>query len=281
MQAVIQYSDTQQLFGSDDATPLVLVDADFGRAVVALQGAQLLSFIPAGDEDWFWLSKAQNFAAGEDIIGGIPLCLPWFGRAEGRPIHGFVQKLAWQFTKVEEGGDTLSLVFDFDYQGEKPEWFATAFHVQQIITLSRTSITLDIHLKNLADMAVDFSWAWHSYFAVPALAGVALEGLHGAEYLDNTRSLTPHRQHGALQFGKAVDRVYQAVAGCQQLGDINISGSNCPTCIVWNPAEQGRKMAGIGEGFQQFVCVERGGAFADTITLGAGAQMAAQMIIRK
>jgi glucose-6-phosphate 1-epimerase len=50
-----------------------------GSAVVALKGAQVLSWIPAHSEEVFWLSPMVDLAAQKPVRGGIPVCWPWFG----------------------------------------------------------------------------------------------------------------------------------------------------------------------------------------------------------
>lgn len=78
-------------------------------AVVALQGAQVLSFVPRGGRDWLWVSEKARWGAGVALRGGIPICFPWFGphpTERGLPAHGFARARPWRLTGVAqlEGG---------------------------------------------------------------------------------------------------------------------------------------------------------------------------------
>ena len=57
-------------------------------ARIALQGAHLLAWQPAGQSPVLWLSKAAVFAPGQAVRGGVPVCWPWFGARDGLPAHG-------------------------------------------------------------------------------------------------------------------------------------------------------------------------------------------------
>src|SRR5690554_6954112 len=101
----IRISDTRQCYGSDRALPCLDVQTERLRAVVAFQGAQLLSFCPAGEAEWLWLSPNARFEEGRAIRGGIPLCGPWFGSRldnPGLPKHGFLRNRPWQLASADE-----------------------------------------------------------------------------------------------------------------------------------------------------------------------------------
>lgn len=74
-----------------DELDLIVVDHPQVKASFALQGAHLLSWKPAGEEEVLWLSNNTPFKNGVAIRGGIPVCWPWFGPAaqQGLPAHGF------------------------------------------------------------------------------------------------------------------------------------------------------------------------------------------------
>lgn len=74
---------------------IIVVDHPQVKASLALQGAHLLSWQPAGEEEVLWLSDATVFKTGVALRGGIPVCWPWFAPAADKslPSHGFARNL--------------------------------------------------------------------------------------------------------------------------------------------------------------------------------------------
>jgi len=86
----------------DAGLPMLVVDNALGRAVIALQGAHVMAFQPAGGREMLWLSPKCILAPGKAIRGGIPLCLPWFGpSADGKVAHGFARTQTWSPVAAE------------------------------------------------------------------------------------------------------------------------------------------------------------------------------------
>src|SRR5690606_18048003 len=59
-----------------DALRVETADAS---AVISLHGAQLLSYVPRGGQEVFWLSPLRA-PLPTPIRGGTPVCWPFFGR---------------------------------------------------------------------------------------------------------------------------------------------------------------------------------------------------------
>lgn len=59
-----------------DDTELIVIDHPQVKASVALQGAHLLSWKPAGEEEVLWLSNNTPFKQGVALRGGVPICWP-------------------------------------------------------------------------------------------------------------------------------------------------------------------------------------------------------------
>ncbi len=257
------------------------------RAVIALQGAQILSFCPSDGHELLWLSPLETFEYGKAIRGGIPLCLPWFGVNRREPAlakHGFARNQSWSLDNVTEtdGGD-LALRFLFQPSAEDLQIFPWAFSVQLDVLLSDT-LALTLSVLNSSDKAMPLSFAMHSYFAVSGLSALALDGFDGAEYLDNCQNLKPCRQEETLRFSGEIDRVYEGLSGTQTLRDgaraISVKGTACDTVVVWNPgAVLADTIADVGAHFTEYVCVERGMAFADELMLAPGQRHEASMTL--
>lgn len=281
----IRLGDTRSEFGGRDALPLLVIDSPFCQATVLLQGAQLLTFRPTGSTPWLWLSPVARFEAGKSPRGGIPVCLPWFGvnrQDPQKPKHGFARNRDWQLVRWQESASAVQLELAFDYAGTEPGLFATPFTTHLVITLSQ-QIDLALTLANTGTQTEEFSWALHTYFAVPDCTQAHVHGLEGITYLDNTLGLKPRVSLLPVEFPGEVDRVYNHTLVPQILDAqhrLQIDGRNCQTCIVWNAgASAAAGLADIGSHYREYVCVERGRAFADRLTLEAGQTFRADMSI--
>ncbi|WP_370280337.1 D-hexose-6-phosphate mutarotase [Pontibacterium sp.] len=292
MQDIITQSQSVSLTSSADryqkpGLPLLQISNQSCDAVIALQGAHLLEFTLKNGTKLLWLSPNAIFAEGKAIRGGIPVCLPWFGvnrKDPSKPKHGFVRNQDWQLTTLREPDtETTELVFSYTASEEDLKLFPHAFSAKLTLRLSH-QIDMQLEVSNHSDGDAQFSWALHSYHPVANLTDVRVSGLAGLSYLDNLQGLKPVRQEGDVRFYGEVDRVYESVPATQQIlgtPNLNITGENCPTAIVWNPgAANAAAMADVGEEIhQQFICVERGAAFANSWTLGSGESRCARLQI--
>src|SRR5580765_2356640 len=84
-----------------------------GTASIACQGAQLLSWAPAGQPPVVWLSPAARFTAGKSLRGGAPVCWPWFGAHPSdaaKPAHGFARNVDWGIVETARLRDATRIV---------------------------------------------------------------------------------------------------------------------------------------------------------------------------
>ncbi|SDJ89554.1 D-hexose-6-phosphate mutarotase [Microbulbifer yueqingensis] len=268
----ITYTDSGALYNKP-GLELVVVESERCRAVLALQGAQLLEFQARDRAPMLWLSPRAYFQEGVPIRGGIPLCMPWFGpgRESGLPKHGVARTRPWQLQSAREcENGSVELVCTYNHTGD--EMF-TPFRCTVTMTLADT-IALALELENTAGASAEFSWAWHTYFAVDDVRATRVLGLEKTDYLDNTRGLERGRQEGAVTFPGEVDRVYEDAGPAQRIDSaspVTTRSENCRSVITWNPGPQlAASMDDIGEHFGQFVCVEHGNAFANSWRLASG-----------
>ncbi len=285
---------SKEKYGRGDLM-LLNVSSPLCEAVISLQGAQVLSFKPkpanntkepAGD--LLWLSPLATLEHGTAIRGGVPVCAPWFGvnrRDSSLPKHGFVRNKPWKLVGATEK-DHGECVIEFEYRPDANDKtvFAYNFLIQLQIVVSR-QLEHKIRISNTGTTPLPLSWALHSYLAVNDIDSVSVTGLEDERYLDATDHLSQQTQHGLLRFAGEVDRVYEGVRKQQQLlldeqPALNILGSDCPTVITWNPGESlAARMADIQQGFRNFVCIERGAAFADELRLAPGKHTEAIQIL--
>lgn len=261
-------SHSQALYHSLDKQSLLRLTHPKFSAVIALQGAQLLSFCPQNQPDWFWLQPRQSFHPGSPILGGIPICAPWFGAVK-QPLHGFVQRKPWVLAGLEESQSHIRLTFC--YQHEKDTKGSTAFTLWHSISLSSSGLELELHWQNNSlQIAKNLSFAWHSYFACTDNLNQAasLSGLENLLYYDNLQGLSQHLQQGKIVANKALDRVFcyaNAPLQLQAANKLTLSGNRCPSTIVWRP-EAGDKVFG-SNAYRNFLCVEKGSVFDNAFSL--------------
>ena len=269
---------------------LHVIESLEATVVFSQQGAQLLSFIPKEQEDWFWLSPNSRFIAGQAIRGGVPICLPWFGSHHSdasKPSHGFARNVDWQLQGIEAMvhehlGPCTRVAFSLDkYAQQAHPLFPFAFSAQLICYFNRC-LQLEISVTNTDHQILPLSWALHSYHPVDNLHHARVTGLDGCHYLDNTQQLQRQRQHGDVTFNSEVDRVFLNVPVEQRLvqraatstfpeSGLKVSATGSATAIVWNPGvKKAAAMNDLGAGHHaDFVCLERGDAFDDAVELAS------------
>jgi len=274
----LSLTNSKQAFPNSKGTglPLISVETPNCKALIALQGAHLLSFCAAGGRPLLWLSPNCNFTPGVALRGGVPVCLPWFGPNPldvQKPKHGFARNQDWELSdaKLLADGD-VQLTFRFSSTAN--ELFDFAFSAELVMTLG-ASIKLDISVSNADTANFDCSWALHSYHPVSSLSDVRVKGLAGRTYLDNLESHAVKIQQDDVSFPGAVDRVFPAIENAVEiLGSphIEIHHHNCPSVVVWNPGPvNAANIADIGAGNEQgYICVERGAVLSEKWKLNAG-----------
>ncbi len=283
----VSLTDSRQLYGSAEPLPLIKIASPHCDAVIAIQGAQLLEFCPKDGQPLLWLSPKALFSPGKAIRGGIPVCAPWFGvhTADAtKPKHGFVRNHPWQVTHISEHeDDTVELSFQYRSTPADLTLFPHPFQLTLKLTLNEC-LKMSLAVQNLGDSIMPFSWALHSYFPIENLPEVRVKGLDNNDYLDAVEHFSRKLQQGDVAFNGEVDRVYESV-GEQQiiagLPTINITGTECPTAIIWNPgAALAGEMADIGiEHYAEYICVERGAAFNNSWQIAPGHTTAATLTI--
>ncbi|MDW5417627.1 MULTISPECIES: D-hexose-6-phosphate mutarotase [unclassified Iodobacter] len=271
--------------GAEPGLPLLQIEGELGSAVIALQGAHLLSFIPKGGRELLWRSPNAVFAQGKAIRGGIPLCMPWFGaHPAGLPSHGFARVSNWDVLEVEilsDGAIKIALELA-DTAATRALWpHACLFRLEVSVG---HELNLQLSVENRSETAAAFSQAFHSYLAVPDVQEVTISGLDQCTYVDTLLDGRPRLlQVGDLSVQALTDRVYLNVPTEQVIkhsaGQIKIV-SDTRSAIVWNPWEGAAKMADVGaEHYHGFVCVERGDVLDNAVSIAAGGVYRASMTL--
>lgn len=286
---VLQAVSSQALFpkARGEGLPLLRLQTPLCEAVIALQGAQLLTFKPRGGSDLLWLSPNCKFEPGTPLRGGIPVCLPWFGPHPSdpdKPKHGFARNREWTLTQVTET-DTGSYELLFGLSSKCDPLFSQDFVAELHMQLGK-SIKLQLSVENHDARPLTCSWALHSYLPTADIRALRVPALVDAVYADNLDGLKRKIQVTPLCFtGVELDRVFPRVTESLVVENqprIGVESNNCPSAIVWNPGpDKASGMADIGaEHVYEFVCVERGAALEEAWVLAPGERRGAWLEIR-
>jgi len=270
-----------------EGLPLLQLKTPLCEAVIALQGAQLLTFKSRGGKNLLWLSPNCQFQPGTPLRGGIPVCLPWFGphpTDPDKPKHGFARNRDWTLTRVsqtDEGHYQLA----FGFTSDSDPLFSQGFVAELQMQLGE-SIKLHLSVENHDARPLTCSWALHTYLPTADIKAVRLPALAGAVYADNLDEHKRKTQDGPMGFtGAELDRVFPRVAESLVVENqprLAVESANCPSAIVWNPGpEKAAGMADVGAGHaHEFVCVERGAALEEAWVLAPGERQGAWLEIR-
>ena len=260
-----------------------------GTAIVALHGAHLLSWVPKGQSEVFWVSPISPPAPAA-IRGGVPICWPWFGK-QGMPPgamqHGPMRNLQWALDAVHADGlDQVSITLSpcrNHLNDEALRQFAPHLRVAMHITLDDCLVqTLETH--NHGTQTFGLTQALHSYFAVKDATQVQVHGLMDLRFEDKLLDAKGGLQQGCFQLDTACDRIYLQNTPSPKhqytLDDalaqrrIHLQTDGSQSVVLWNPgAEQARKMADIPDAaWHNFLCVETSNAGQDVVLLAPGGQ---------
>lgn len=254
------------------------IQAQGARARVSAFGGQLLDWRPVADDPVFWLSPCPA-PLPAPIRGGVPLCWPWFarqGQPADAPAHGLARTACWRLQSarvLDDGRIGLVLV---PRQALQP-----GLELQQVIRIGRV-LEQELHTRNTGDAPVILGQALHSYFRVPGLASVGVEGLAGCRYEDAVHPGRPGVQQGSWHWnrrhdGGRVDRIHahagqalRLVRG-QHLPALRITPARAGSLVLWTPGEElGMRMADVGAGWNHYLCLEVANAGEGRIELAPG-----------
>ena len=142
-------------------TPIAKVNTRLCTAQIALQGAQVFSWIPAGEQPVIWLSEQAVFAAGKSLRGGVPVCWPWFGPHATRkdfPAHGFARTVNWTLKQSHLLDDEqIYLVFEL-----RSDLCPAGSQLELNMKLGRT-LELELITYNVGKESLAISEALHTY----------------------------------------------------------------------------------------------------------------------
>lgn len=256
---------TQTAFDTRDGPqPAVALSRGADRALVALHGGHLLSWVPACGGERLYLSPASRFGAGASIRGGIPVIFPQFADRGPLPRHGFARTAPWTFAGIDADDAGLpAATFALDDDDATRALWPHGFALRLQVALAEDALRVSMTLRNTGDTPLAFACALHSYLQIGSLADARLRGLQGLVYRERTAPDALRRDDAASPaFGDEIDRVYAGTRAPRTLDDgaqaLRIETAGFDDTVVWNPGPA--LAAGMGDlapgGHARFVCVE-------------------------
>jgi glucose-6-phosphate 1-epimerase len=260
---------------------------DGDRALIALHGAQVLSWQTSDAIERLYLSPKAIFDGQNAIRGGVPICFPQFNQRKlGEkmlPKHGFARSLAWSVldssrltslcpaSTAAMGAPCSSVALslsDTSLSRETQILWPYKFEAILQVCLDKDRLNISFSVTNTDIREWSFALALHTYLRVPDIAQTYVRGLHGVQYWDAVKDLrTPgvrQSQTGKdLSFTGETDRVYQGPHSALQMItpsaclSIGQSGSLSET-VIWNPgAALCAQLSDMpDDGYREMLCVE-------------------------
>jgi glucose-6-phosphate 1-epimerase len=259
--------------------PDIEIKNGLASAVISLQGAHVLSWIPAGEKEVIWVSDDASFAVGKSVRGGIPVCWPWFGAHDTNsdfPAHGFARTVLWTVTatrQLDTGETQVAFKLDTKKLEEKQQnMWSQATVVEYKITVGK-KLSLELITSNNSEQTITIGQALHTYFSVDDVRNTSVSGLDGKDYLDKPDSFNRKTQLGNVTVSEEVDRIYLNTPDTLVIDDakrkVIISKQGSLSTVVWNPWEEvANKMGDLGkDGYLKMLCVESANAAEDTVSI--------------
>jgi glucose-6-phosphate 1-epimerase len=268
--------DQSQLGG-----PVARLAIGGATAEIALQGAQVLAWTPAGGSPAIWLSPTERLGTTKPVRGGTPVCWPWFANHPTdaqKPAHGFVRTRLWDIVLSRQQSDQVTLMLaTATTEADRSLWPHTA-RAEISVTLSPQALSVALATENTGRDAFDLTQALHTYFAVSDITAVQVEGFDSLTYIDKLDSNARKTWNGPIKFAGEVDRIYLGHTADAAIVDqgagrrIFIQKAGSSSSVVWNPwIDKCARLGDMGpEGYRTMVCVETANAGDDIVTLDPG-----------
>lgn len=248
---------------------------DGAEATVLLHGAQLVSWIPAGDQERLYLSPQAVAGPGQAVRGGIPVIFPQFSQRGPLPRHGLARDRAWQWVEgATRGGAAIGVLRLADDEATRAIW-PHRFEVELSFSLSGLQLDVELAVTNTGDTPFDFTAALHTYLRVDDVRRARLGGLYGVRYVDSLSGAEQHQEMDPFSFAGEIDRIYFDAAAplslASAMGRTTITQDGFADAVVWNPGPA--KAAALSDlpddDWLRFLCVEAA-VIGTPITLAPG-----------
>ncbi|MDE1327654.1 D-hexose-6-phosphate mutarotase [Vibrio aestuarianus] len=244
-----------------DGVKIVRVIHDKATAGIALHGGHVVSFTPAGKDDFIWMSDSAIFDGKAALRGGIPVCWPWFGRIAA-PAHGFARTSEWTLVEHKENDNGVIVVLGLEATADTLAIWPYQFQARLYVEIG-DALNLTLEVTNTDEKAWTFSGALHTYLNVGDISQTTTTGM-GREYIDSLQNAKVCQGSEQLLLTDTIDRVYTAPEAQIKIADaklnrtLTVENSGHNSAVLWNPWAAGaQSMADMpDDGYQTMLCVE-------------------------
>jgi D-hexose-6-phosphate mutarotase len=260
--------------------PVLEIEHPSCRARVALHGAHVMEWQPAGHASVLYCSPNAVLREGKAIRGGIPICWPWFNAHPtdpSKPAHGLARSRFWQLTDSQDGGESVELRFELKSDEKTRAIWDQEFHAIVEIRLG-AELHVSLTSRNTGSSAFRETGALHTYLAVDDIANVKVAGLDGVAFLETAGGRRENDvQAGDVLIEGEVDRIYSSTSTITMRDGkrtIRVHKHGSASTIVWNPGpEKAVKLGDMPtEDFRRFLCIETANAPGAEVTVEPGEQ---------
>lgn len=254
---------------------------DGAEATVLLHGAQLVSWIPAGDQERLYLSPTAAAGPGQAVRGGIPVIFPQFSQRGPLPRHGFVRDRAWHWVEgAVRSGAAIGVLRLTDDDATRAIW-PHRFEAELSFSLAGLELDVELAIGNTGDTPFDVTAALHTYLRVDDVRRARLGGLYGVRYVDTLTGTEQRQEMDPFSFVGEIDRIYfEAQAPltlATAMGRMTITREGFDDVVVWNPGPV--KAAALADlpddDWLRMLCVEAA-AIGTPVTLAPGQEWVAR-----
>ncbi|MCP5557933.1 MAG: D-hexose-6-phosphate mutarotase [Verrucomicrobiaceae bacterium] len=259
--------------------PILVIDHPMATGRIALNGAHVMEWTPAGEAPVLYMSPLAELEPGKAIRGGIPVCWPWFGghpTEPDQPAHGFVRNRMWQVGTVTEDPAGITLQFHLsDDELSRSVWphrFALCLEVKM-----GAQFSIALQIQNTDETPWSMTGALHTYLCVQDVTTATVLGLDQVPFVESRLSPERIQQSGPVVFDREVDRNYASadtLTLCDPSGgrSLIVSKTGSQSSVVWNPwIEKSKRLPDLpDDAYPHFVCIEAANAGPDIITLAPG-----------
>lgn len=246
----------------------------WGSLEVHELGATVMSWRPLGRERLF-MSSAARPREGQMWHGGIPLCVPWFGRGPGWPVpwmHGLVSRVRWCAEELCAGDDAARAVLRLDASAtaalEGASRYPADLGYRLEVSADAARLRLDLEVASPTQEAT-LEAVFHPYLAV-ASPDAQITGLGGVAFHDYSDGSDAVEQQTTPVL-RTLDRVYSGAPPVRLLDGgltLALEAEGTGSTVVWNPGPAGDAVP--TPEWERFVCVEYGNIAGRAVRVPAG-----------
>ncbi|WP_264293989.1 aldose epimerase family protein [Diaphorobacter aerolatus] len=132
-----------------DQQPVVRLSlANGDTVVIALHGAQVLSWSTSSAGEHLFLSPRAVRDGKAAIRGGVPICFPQFNQRGPLAKHGFARNLPWRLESTAQTAGDAEAIFLLQDDARTRDWWPHGFEARLIVQLAPGSLCMTLDLFN-------------------------------------------------------------------------------------------------------------------------------------